>query len=93
MLILIIKNFFIDKDHKDIHDLIIDLECPWIVTYDNATKIREIYHEMNFWKFDLTYGVANNGKNSELLFISDENLLPDSTNKTANKINLRHCNS
>lgn len=86
------KNFFIDKDHKDIYDLITKLKCPWMVTYDDASKIKEIYHEMPAWKFDLTYGVANNGKNSELLFVSDENFIPDNTNKTALKINLRQYN-
>ena len=81
------KNFFEEKDHQDIHDLITELDCPWMVTYDNAQEIRRIYGEMQVWQFDLVYGIANRGLNSEILFISDIDLLPKCTDE--NKINLR----
>lgn len=81
------KNFFEEKDHQDIHDLITELDCPWMVTYDNAQEIRKIYGEMQVWQFDLVYGIANRGLNSEILFISDIDLLPKCTDE--NKINLR----
>lgn len=83
------KNFFVEKDHQNIHDLIVELECPWMITYDDAPEIREMYKEMQFWQFDLVYSVANSGLNSEILFISDENLLPDNNKNIKNKINLR----
>ncbi len=83
------KNFFSEKDHQEIHDLIDQLHCPWIVTYDNVEKIKSIYANHSCWIFDLVYGVANSGKTSEVLFISDENLLPDITDKTSAKLNIR----
>lgn len=70
------KNFFVDQDHQEIHDLIDALDCPWLVTYDNSEEIQAIYQEHQTWLFDLIYGVANNGVNSEMLYISDERLLP-----------------
>lgn len=80
------KNFFVDKDHQDIHDLIVKLDCPWMVTYDNTKEIRMIYQGMQAWQFDLVYGVANSGLNSEILFISDPDLLPKNND---DKMNLR----
>lgn len=80
------KNFFVDKDHQDIHDLIVKLDCPWMVTYDNTKEIRMIYQGMQAWQFDLVYGVANSGLNSEILFISDPVLLPKDND---DKMNLR----
>ncbi len=83
------KNFFETKDHQEIHDLIVELECPWMVTYDNAKEIQQIYSGLQAWQFDLTYGIANSGVNSELLYISDARLLPDIATETCAKINLR----
>ncbi len=78
------KNFFVDKDHQDIHDLIIRLDCPWIVTYDDTPEIRRIYQGIPVWQFDLVYGVANSGLNSEILFASDSDLLLESNIKGMN---------
>lgn len=86
---LLYKNFFGAKDHKDIHDLIVKLNCPWIVTYDNVIEIQRIYNDYTAWKFDLIYGAANSGLNSEILYISDERLLPDESEIEDIKINLR----
>ena len=80
------KNFFTGTDHKEIHDLIVQLHCPWIVTYDNVDEIKAIYA---CWYFDLVYGVANSGKTSEVLFISNNDLLPDITDKASGKLNVR----
>ena len=83
------KNFFTEKDHKTIHDLIEQLQCPWMVTYDNTNEIKDIYANYTCWYFDLVYGVANSGKTSEVLFISDDNLLPDIADKSSSKVNFR----
>lgn len=79
------KNYFTNQDHQDIHSLLTTLNCPWMVTYDNTPEILDIYQDMKAWQFDLIYGVANSGLNSELLFISNSNLLPSSSDT----INLR----
>lgn len=83
------QNFFIKKDHQEIFTMIDKLSCPWIVTYDNADEIKAIYKKYKCWYFDLMYGVANSGINSELLFISDEHLLPHLDEKQSKKINFR----
>ena len=84
---MLYKNFFTKKDHEEIYRIIQTINCPWIVTYDDVEEIRKIYNTHTGWQFDLIYGVANTGINSEILYISDEDLLSDINAFT--KINLR----
>lgn len=70
------KNFFEHKDHEQIRDLIVNLNCPWIVTYDDVEEIRTIYNAYEGYNFDLIYGLANTGLNSEIMFFSDPSLVP-----------------
>lgn len=88
------KNFFEHKDHEQIRDLIVDLNCPWIVTYDDVEEIRTIYNAYQGYNFDLVYGVANTGLNSEIMFLSDEGLVPSEREMEEKniKINFRSCN-
>lgn len=85
------KNFFEHKDHVQIKNLIVNLNCPWIVTYDDVEEIREIYNEYQGYNFDLMYGVANTGLNSEIMFLSNHSLVPTSNElETADiRINFR----
>ena len=85
------KNFFSADDHQIIHDLICDVDCPWIVTYDNVQEIREMYAEHTCRQYDLVYSVANNGTNSELMFLSNASMWPsdDELKKRKIQINLR----
>jgi len=87
------KNFFEHKDHEQIRDLIVNLNCPWIVTYDDVEEIRTIYNAYQGYNFDLVYGVANTGLNSEIMFLSDNILVPnnDELKKVNVKINFRMC--
>ena len=90
---LLYKNFFVHKDHEQIRDLILELDCPWMVTYDDANEIREIYNAYQGYHFDLVYGVANSGLTSEIMFLSDDSLVPtfDEMENAKIKINFRTC--
>ena len=70
------KNFFSPMDHQEIFERIKELNCPWLVTYDDVPEIREIYSSYTGKRYDLTYSLANNGKKSELMFLSDDALWP-----------------
>lgn len=70
------KNFFSPSDHQEIFDRICELNCPWLVTYDDVPEIRKIYSSYSGKRYDLIYSLANNGKNSELMFLSDDTLWP-----------------
>lgn len=70
------KNFFSQSDHQEIFERICELDCPWLVTYDDVPEIRKIYSSYTGKRYDLIYSLANNGKNSELMFLSDDALWP-----------------
>ena len=85
------KNFFSPSDHQEIFECINELACPWLVTYDDVPEIRKIYSSYVGKRYDLIYSLANNGKNSELMFLSDDALWPteDELKKGQITINLR----
>lgn len=70
------KNFFAHKDHRRISKLIKELNCYWMVTYDDVDEICELYKDCECKQFDLNYSVANSGKKSEIMFLSDDKLWP-----------------
>ena len=83
-------NFFTYKDHIKISNLIKSLKCPWMLTYDNSEDIKKLYDNYSGFLFDLNYSVANSGKNSELLYLSQK--IPfsiESVNSTIININIR----
>ena len=82
------KNFYTESDHKAIFDLIKNVRCPWIVTYDDVPEIRKIYNGCSCKLYDLTYSLANSGTNSELMFISDGMVWPTEQELTQNKITM-----
>ena len=85
------KNFFSPMDHREIFECIKKLSCPWLVTYDDVSEIREIYSSYVGKRYDLTYSLANNGRKSELMFLSDDTLWPseEELNERRITINLR----
>ena len=85
------KNFFVHDDHKRISKLIKELNCFWMVTYDDVDEICELYKDYECKQFDLTYSVANSGKKSEIMFLSDKNLWPhdDELKQKKIRINIR----
>ena len=82
------KNFFSADDHQEIHDLIRDIDCPWIVTYDDVQEIRNMYAQYSCRRYDLVYSVANNGTNSELMFLSNVSMWPSDNELKKHKIRI-----
>ena len=82
------KNFFSADDHQEIHDLIRNIDCPWIVTYDDVQEIRDMYAECSCRRYDLVYSVANNGTNSELMFLSNASMWPSDNELKKHKIRI-----
>ena len=58
-------NFFEFEDHKRIERVIRNsVKCDWIVTYDDAQEIREIYSSYPVMLYDLNYSVSKKCKAS-----------------------------
>lgn len=71
------KNFFSPNDHADIARCIInDVNCPWVITYDDVPELREIYSNFVLRRYSLNYSAANKGKGSEIIIFRDSSLLP-----------------
>lgn len=85
-------NFFEHSDHERIERSIRNqINCDWVVTYDNVDEIKEIYHNHIYRIFDLNYSVANKRRASEIIFFENERMIPTSQElvKKDIKINLR----
>ena len=86
--------FFEFEDHKRIERVIRNsVECDWIVTYDDASEIREIYASYPVMLYDLNYSVSKKCKTSELTIFKSN--IPIPRNKLLEQngidINLRAC--
>lgn len=71
------KNSFSPTDHADIaHSIATGVECPWVITYDDVSELREIYSDFVLRQYNLNYSAANKGKGSEIIIFKDHDLLP-----------------
>lgn len=83
------KNFLTPQDHQRIYDVIVnEISAPWIVTYDDAEPIVEMYSEFTERRFDLIYSAANKGKASELMIFSDTAICPTREQLDENNITI-----
>ncbi len=81
------KNFFKDQDHRMLADSIrTTVDIPWIVSYDNAPQIREMYGGLTTRTFSLSYSLANNGTGQEVMFFRNAALCPTIKELQAAKI-------
>lgn len=69
-------SWYAPEDHSDVADAVLKLRHPWIVTYDDATKIREIYRRRRQFVFDIRYSVETKRVGTELLIASKGLRLP-----------------
>ncbi len=66
------KNSFNEQQHRDLHDAIVKLRVPWIVSYDNAPAICEIYNDVVSESINVNYCAAKKGMGSEIMFYCPE---------------------
>jgi len=78
------KNFLTYEDHVEIADHISQhVPCDWVLTYDDAPEIRNIYSAYSYpsKKYTLNYSAANKGKGIELIFFKSPELIPTDKNQ------------
>jgi DNA adenine methylase len=61
------QNFFEHNDHYELSNVIRSLDRPWIVTYDNAPEINDLYVEFSPISFDLRYTAQTKRDGSEVI--------------------------
>jgi len=63
-------NYYDPEDHRVLATSILKLENPWLVSYDNAPVISELYRELRQYEFDVNYSVETKRRGTELLIAS-----------------------
>lgn len=72
------RNFYNHQDHVNIKQAIDTIKhIPWIVSYDNAPEIAEIYQGYRSDVFDLQYTAQTKRVGSEIMIYSDNLLIPN----------------
>lgn len=85
-------NFFNYEDHMRIEKMIREnVDCDWIITYDDAPEIAHIYDGYTVKKYDLNYSVYEKKKASEIIVFRDATMIPsvDELQKAGIAVNLR----
>lgn len=84
-------NFLQPKDHQKIHDSIMNVNNPWLLTYDNVDEIAKIYEDKEAYEFNLSYTVNSlvNRKGTELMYASNGITLDKIPESVRTKINLK----
>lgn len=69
-------SYYRPNDHQVLSDIILNLDRPWIVTYDDTPEIRALYQDRDRYSFDVNYSVQTKRKATELLVASPDLKLP-----------------
>lgn len=72
------RNFYNHDDHVQIREILDGInDKPWLVSYDNAPEISEIYGSYRQKAFDLQYSAQTKRVGSEIMIYSDNIQIPD----------------
>lgn len=70
-------NYYQDSDHRQLAQFLRKIrKIKWLVTYDNAPEIREMYSWCELVDFKLRYSAATSKQGSEILISSNDLVLP-----------------
>lgn len=71
------QNFYQHDDHAQVAELVKSLNFPWVVSYDSAPEIIEMYEGLDHIKYDLNYSAASRYRGAESMFFSPLIQRPD----------------
>ena len=70
-------NFFSYNDHVRIERMIDNqVNCDWVITYDDVQEIADIYQNHILKRFDLNYSAAVKRKASEIIIFGHQDMIP-----------------
>ena len=70
------RNFYTHKDHVAICKKLDEVKHPWIVSYDNAKEIKEIYSAYRQEEYFLNYTAQEKRKGSEVMIFGPGVIIP-----------------
>lgn len=71
------QNAYAPEDHAEIAHEVIELERPWLVSYDAAPEIMDLYAGHTVLTYGLCYSAADRYRGSEAMFYSPGLVWPD----------------
>jgi DNA adenine methylase len=75
------ENHYFHDDHAHIAELVrTQINHHWIVSYDHAPEIIEMYKESYAITYGINYSAQNRYKGAEAMFFSDNLIIPDVKN-------------
>nr|DAD64598.1 MAG TPA: DNA adenine methylase [Caudoviricetes sp.] len=82
-------NFFDYSDHIRIEKLIGDnVNCDWVITYDDTPVIEKIYKNYCIRKIKLNYSLGRKRASNELIIFKDKRIIPTLEDLKINGTNL-----
>lgn len=71
------QNFYAHADHRRIAGLVERMDVPWLVSYDSAPEILEMYAGFPSISYDLNYSAQRRHRGEESMFFNLELALPE----------------
>ena len=85
------ENSYRDQDHADIASAVkLHIKQPWIVSYDDTPRIRELYSGVRDLQYRLSYSVHERYQGSEIMFFSDKLVIPSIQDPTRVRLSTLH---
>lgn len=82
-------NFFSYDDHVRIERMIDNqVNCDWVITYDDVQEIADIYQNHVLKRFDLNYSAAVKKKASEIIIFKSQDMVPTKVQLQQSGINV-----
>lgn len=76
-------NAYEDADHREIARLVRELSLWWVVSYDAAPEVLQLYDGLENITYDLSYSAADRYRGGEVMFFSSQ-LQPPRVDSPAN---------
>lgn len=70
-------NFYAVEDHQTVATAVMALRQPWVVSYDAAPEIIEMYGDARSLRYQLSYSAHERQAGSEIMFYSADLRIPE----------------
>jgi DNA adenine methylase len=70
-------SFYQPEDHAEVARRVLDIRCPWIITYDYCNEIRDLYKARRQFAISMNYSAQVKRVGQELLIASKGLRIPD----------------
>lgn len=81
------RNFYEHDDHVLVMEKLMDINFPkWLVSYDNAKEIKDIYSDFPQVEYSLQYTAQQKKSGEEVMIFSPEVVIPDTLKGVSMKI-------